>query len=172
MPISETLLTRVSRPSRTWIHASSFISGSQHACVYTASPKLSDRGEEKRRGKTKETPPEIRNAWAIEKELIRLEETCFSTSIFSLTNRIPASWTRRYIWNCSTTKYSHYRSKYYSGIPFRGWIKYYLPFANILSKIEVIENIGFDIIRKKKSLYTRFSEESAYSINITIFISC
>lgn len=128
--------------------------------------------EGRKNGEEKRKKPEIKNAWAIEKELIRLEETCFSTSIFSLTNLIPASWTRRYIWNCSRTKCSHYRSKYYSGIPFRGWIKYYLPFANILSKIEVIENIGFDIIRKKKSLYTRFSEESAYSINITIFISC
>lgn len=31
MPISETLLTRVSYPSKTWIHASSFILESQHA---------------------------------------------------------------------------------------------------------------------------------------------
>lgn len=72
MPISETLLTRVSYPSKTWIYASSFILESQHACVYTVSPKLSDR-----EGKQK-----IRDVWPIEneKELIRFEETCFLPS--------------------------------------------------------------------------------------------
>lgn len=171
MPISETLLTRVSYPSRTWIHASSFILESQHACVYTVSPKLSDR-----EGKQK-----IRDVWPIEneKELIRFEETCFLPSSRWPTLSTVSSWTRRPAVfeivrdRIPRTEYFHYRSKYYSEISFR-----FVVGSNIIYRSRIyyrklkISKILASILFERENLafmYTSLMLES-YSINITIFI--
>lgn len=177
MPISETLLTRVSYPSRTWIHASSFILESQHAfTLWVLNCPI------ERENKRLEMYGQLRTKrnWSASKKLaffhllvdqryppypLELEEFSSSAVFEIVRDRIPG------------TEYFHYRSKYYSEISFR-----FVVGSNIIYRSRIyyrklkISKILASILFERENLafmYTSLKLESYkyYYFHLYIFIS-